>query len=69
MLTSVGIPSCFFLIAQHLDYLGAFTLGEAYYNSVTYAQWSTNMQLKRERLAISPDEEKKKKPERILSDQ
>ena len=31
MLISVGIPSCFFSIAQHLDYLGAFTLGEAYY--------------------------------------
>lgn len=31
MLASVGIPSCFFSIAHHLDYLGAFTLGEAYY--------------------------------------
>jgi len=31
MLTSVDIPSCFFSIAQHLDHLGAFTLGEACY--------------------------------------
>lgn len=31
MLTSVGIPSCFFSTDQHSDYLGTFTLEEANY--------------------------------------